>query len=135
MGIGVTELITLGVTPVFQVIISILGAGILFVIAKVLGGKGSYSSIFYLASLYAVPLAFVSWIPIVSLLASLYSIYLIYLVIKISQDRSSERAIATVLIPIILVFIVVLISIIFLIGSLAAISGLADITPTGLFGL
>ncbi|MFH1391133.1 MAG: YIP1 family protein [Candidatus Diapherotrites archaeon] len=125
--------ISIVTTPIFQVIGAFIVTALFFVVAKILGGTGSYTSIFYLASLYAVPIAVLSMIPLVGILASLYSLYLLYLVIKISQGLSSGKAILTILIPIgILVIIGIILTVI--IGA-AVLSAFGGLPATGLFGL
>ncbi|MCR4334911.1 MAG: YIP1 family protein, partial [archaeon] len=125
--------LSIATTPIFQVIGALIIAGLFFIVAKVLGGKGSFSQIFYLASLYAVPIALVSWIPFVGWLASIYALYLLYLVIKISQGLSTGRAILTILIPIVILFIIA--TILAVIVGVAVLSAFGSLPTTGLFGL
>tara|TARA_Y100000310_G_scaffold345709_1_gene468634 strand:+ start:38180 stop:38752 length:573 start_codon:yes stop_codon:yes gene_type:complete len=127
---GVLSIVT---TPVFQVIGALIAAALFFIIAKVLGGNGSYTQIFYLASLYAVPVALVSWIPLVGFLVSLYALYLFYLVIKISQGLSTGRAILTILIPfgILVILGIILVAVI----GAAVFSAFGGLPTTGYLGL
>ena len=93
---GVINLIIL---PIWNVIVGIITVGIIFLFAKLLGGKGSYSSMFYLISLAIVPITvivallsgLVALIPILAILVLLcflilivYAIYIEVLAISIS---------------------------------------------------
>lgn len=86
-----------------------------FVIAKVLGGKGSFTSLFYLNSLYAPVMYLLSYIPFLGLATSIYGVYLFYLAVKESQELSSGRAIVTTILPVLLIIIILAIAIIFLV--------------------
>ena len=87
------------------IVFNIITIGMFFAIAKLLGGKGSFTSLFYLASLYAVPIALISWIPYLVVLAILYAYYLLYLAVKESQELAGGKAVAVTLISIILVIL------------------------------
>lgn len=91
--------------PIVVVIAELIGLLVPFVLSKFAGGTGSYSSLFYLTSLYEVPVLALQAIPVVGWLVSFYSIYLFYHALKESQGLSSGRARAVVLIPLALVVI------------------------------
>lgn len=126
---GVTGIIGIIITPILTVIASFIIVGIYFILAKIFGGTGSYSSLFYLMSLYAVPLSIFSQIPILGLLVGLYALYLDFLVIKESQQLSTGKAIAVILIPIIIIAILVIIL------GVAILSLYTSMPKTGFFGL
>lgn len=126
MGFGAVSIIVL---PILQVIGSLVLLGIVFLIAKVLGAKGSYLTFFYLVSIYSVPMAVLSMVPIVNLLAGLYTLYLFYLVLVHGLEMSSGRAIATILILIALVILIALLLAAALVGMIAA-AGLGSLAMT-----
>ena len=107
-------------TPIFSVIFGFIWQGILYLLAKVFGGKGTYAQQFYLA---ALPISIVmilngavSWIPIagtlLGFLIGIYGLYVQYVVIKELHGLSTGKALAVVLIPVfVVVAIVVVISI------------------------
>lgn len=113
--------------PVF----SLFGIGVLFVVAKVLDGKGNFTGLYYLASTFAVATAFLTWIPIVGLLVLVYTLYLQYLVLREQQELSSARAIATILIPLIIVAILAAIFMLLFGPDILAAMGSQSV-PTGL---
>lgn len=78
---------------------------IAFIVSRILGGKGSFTSMFYLTSIYAPATMWGILIPLVNILIGLYSMYLFYLVVKESQGLSTTRAALVVLWPYILVAI------------------------------
>ncbi len=118
----------------FQVTVGIVGAivGLAFVfgISRVLGGKGSFSSLFYGMSLLSIPYSLLTvlaivpfvgyWIfLLVSSLASLYAIYFFAIVLKRSQGLSAGRTVAALFVYFLVVFIVVLLLVFtFVLGTL-----------------
>ncbi len=128
------------ITPLIILILDLIFVGVYFVIAKIFGGKGSYTSILYLDSLYTIPqlalMGIFALVPIVggilNLLLLAYSIYLFYLVIKESQELSSGKAIIVTLIPIVLVILLVVLLAILLGAALLTAIGSAS---TGYIGL
>ena len=123
------SIFTIIINPIVTIVTYVIAIGVFFVIAKLLGGKGSFTSLFYLSSLYAVPIALISWIPYLGILAILYWYYLLYLTVKESQELSGGKAAGAILIPLILA------ALLGLIIGIAAISFLVNATPTGAFGL
>lgn len=107
-----------------EVIETFINVGIIWVIARILGGKGSFAQQYYLTSLYVAPLlaiAILFFIPILGtllvLVLGLYSLYLLYLIVKDVHAFSTGRAVlAAFVIPIILVIIIGVI----LVGSILA---------------
>jgi hypothetical protein len=95
--------------PVFFLI----GTFITHLIAKMLGGQGEYSRYAYLNASFQAPLTMISSIVAiipflggcVSSLLGIYGLVLNYFAVKVNYSLSSGKAIAVVLIPIILVFI------------------------------
>ena len=91
----------------------IISTAIIHLVAKVLGGKGSFGKMLGLmgtlsgaSSLFMIPVMLISIIPIIGQVAMIVSVYLVYLqykAIRTVHGIDRNRAIATVLIPIILV--------------------------------
>ncbi len=98
-----TILTTHGISLVLLFIV----IGLYYLIAKAMGGRGTYTSLLYLVSLYAVPIAALGAIPFIGILFFLYSIYLEYLAIKESQALSTGRTIGVILIPLVIIGVIV----------------------------
>ena len=120
-------------TPIGTIFWAFVGLGISFILAKILGGQGSFTSLFYLVSLYAVPIALLSWIPLLGFLVALYAVYLFFLALKESLTLSTGKAIAVIIIP--LVLIGILIAVVVAIVGVALFSAFGAFAPTGAFGL
>ncbi len=98
--------------PIISVIGIFIGVGILWIIAKIFGGKGEYMD-------YLRPLAMASilqWVSVIPLLGAflgaLAGIWQIVVAVKITEivhELDLPRAIAVVLIPIVIVFFLTLI--------------------------
>ncbi|MDO8624584.1 MAG: YIP1 family protein [Candidatus Diapherotrites archaeon] len=128
------------VSPIVMVIGSLIGAGVVYLFAKLLGGKGTYTQLFYLTSLYAVPIAvlgIIGIIPIIGLigiLVMLYTVYLEILAIAESQGLSLGRAFLSILIPVVIISIIV--AILVVVVGVAILGALGpQLQQTGLFGL
>jgi hypothetical protein len=113
--------------PVFFLI----GTFILHLIATFLGGKGDYPKFAYLASTYQAPLTIASSIlavipflgGCVSLLVLIYTYVLSYFAVKANYGLTNGRALAVVLIPLVLLFVVAICFAVVVAGSIAALSG------------
>ncbi len=110
----------------------IISVGIMFLIAKLLGGEGSFTAQAYLTSMFASPLVLVSVvcsaIPLGFLISgalSLYQLYLEVLVLKAVHKFSTKRAVVAVLVPVIIAVILVflMMATIFAIIAAAGIAG------------
>ncbi len=98
--------INLPIMYVFSIPIGILFVNVIYwVVAKLFGGKGSLSAQYYVVSLYAAPLAMIDLIPLVGLVALIYQFYLTVLAISSVHKLSAGKAIAVVLMPIVLLLI------------------------------
>lgn len=73
-------------------------AGLFFVIAKLLGGKGSFK-LSLLGIAYSTPPVIFFWIPLVNFLAGLYFFYLISLIYKRIHQLSGLKSAVLVVIP------------------------------------
>lgn len=111
--------------PILVVILELIFLLVPFVLSKLAGGTGSYTSLFYLTSLYSVVALALSAIPMVGFFVSLYTIYLFYLVVKESQGLSQNRALVVVLVPLILAIIVAALVVVL---GIATLDGLAAAT-------
>jgi hypothetical protein len=83
--------------PISVVIAWLIGTIVIWIVASVLGGKGSYERF---ASAWAFPMAVifaVSWIPVINVLAALYAIYLLYVFLQPTMKMDQNRAAVTVI--------------------------------------
>jgi hypothetical protein len=103
---GVGTVISAFLAPVFFLI----GAGIFYMIAMLLGGKGDFGRYAYLLASFQAPLSIanilVSFVPLlggcISLFIGLYQLFLGYLATKVAFNLSSGKAAVVVLTPIVL---------------------------------
>ena len=110
-GLGALGII---VSPIVTLIGAFIGVGIIWIFAKILGGKGTYTQLFFLVSLFAIPMAVIGLVivipavgSILGLLVGLYTLYLWVIAVQSSQELSTGRAVAAVLIPVILIAIII----------------------------
>jgi hypothetical protein len=88
----------------------LIGSGFYWLVARLLGGTGSYEQQTYLLGTFTAPLMIVngilSIIPIaggcIALLISIYTLVLTYFALKVSHAFTSGKAIATLLIPLLI---------------------------------
>lgn len=87
----------------------LIGVGILWLVARILGGTGEYGRYAYLNATYSAPLTILSailgMIPLVgciSIILSIYQIVLTYYATKVEHQLSSGKALIVVLVPVIL---------------------------------
>ncbi|MFA6048532.1 MAG: Yip1 family protein [Candidatus Micrarchaeia archaeon] len=104
----------------------LIGTAVMWVIAKLLGGKGAYSTQYYVTALFAAPLYPIAMIPVVGMLASLYELYLAYLMLKEVHDFDSMKAIIVLAIPLVIAIVI---------GMVAAAAIIAMIGAAGMAGL
>jgi hypothetical protein len=127
--------------PIATVIGSLIGAGIIYLFAKLLGAKGTYTGMYYLMSIVAVPfavLAIVAYVPfvgwLVAFLLGLYQLYLQVLAISTSQDMSMGRAFLAIVIPAIIIAAIIAVLIV-VVGAAFLGTWMANTPQSGLFGL
>lgn len=124
------------VTTFFTALIgAVVGALIInalyWIVAKILGGSGGYTTQFYLTSLYAVPVAIIvgilSIIPLIgsliAFLVSLYALYLLTLALGETHGFSLLKAVLCWLIPVIILSVLVVAGLAMFIGSLGSLGG------------
>jgi hypothetical protein len=103
------------------IIFLFIGAAILNLIYKLLGGTGTYEGTVRFMS-YATAVQVLSWIPILGFIVGLYRIYL-YIVGGMSvHNVSMGRSAIAVLLPTVILFLLIMI-VAFLIFSAVAMSG------------
>lgn len=103
---GASSLLTIIISP----IIFLIGAGIIHLLANILGGQGDFGRFAYLFAAIGAPISIVNsvlgFIPVVggcvAFLLTIYSVVLNYFAIKVSYNLSSGRAIAVLAIPLVL---------------------------------
>lgn len=103
--------------PIVSIIAMLIGSGVLYLLAKVFGGKGNFNTQTYLFSLYQAPIiliaTLVSFIPvagiIIGFVIELYALYLLTLALKETHNYSTGKAIATWLVPMIILIVITLI--------------------------
>lgn len=115
------------ITPIFFLI----AVGIVHLIATLFGGRGDFGRYAYLSAAITAPISIVNgvlaFIPVlggcVALLISIYSIVLNYFAVKVAYSLSSGRAIAVILVPLIIVL-----GLVFCVGFFfaAALAGLSS---------
>lgn len=99
---------TVIITPIGGIISLFIEAAILYIIYKVLGGKGSYEGTLRFIS-YATAVLLLSWIPLIGWVFGFYGIYL-YIVGGMNvHDVSMVKSTIAVLLPTFLVILFVII--------------------------
>jgi hypothetical protein len=104
----------------------LIGVGILWLLARLLGGVGEYGRYAYLSATYTAPLTIVSallglvpFVGCLSFILYIYQIVLSYYATKVEHQLSSGRALIVVLIPIIFTLLLVFCLVFFFVGMLA----------------
>ncbi len=120
-GLGVLAIIVFPILlAILTVIGSLIGTGIMYLIAKALGGSGTFDQQFYVSSRLVWPaffatigIFFLTLIPFVGVLISfvwnLYSLYLQVVLISVVHKVSKMKGLVIMLVPLILVFILAMI--------------------------
>ncbi|MBA3531317.1 MAG: YIP1 family protein [Ardenticatenales bacterium] len=122
MMMGAGSVLSVILTP----IVFLIGTGIYYLIAMLMGGKGDFGRYSYLLASFQAPLAIartlVGFVPLLGVCISLaiffYELFLSYLATKVAFNLSSGRALVVVLTPILL-FILAMVCLFFFILSLA----------------
>ena len=137
--VGVAGFITsVIVTPIMMIISWLIGSGIYYIFAMILGGRGNFTTQSYLIALYTAPIAIITavlgLIPLVgilNLLVFIYSLYLLTLALKETHRFTTIKAALTWIIPLVLIIIAV-----FLLGAafLAGL-GLGSVADLGALGV
>jgi len=124
-------------TPIWMLVAWLIGSGVLYVIALLLGGKGSFGTQSYFIALYSAPLTLITtilgFIPILGWVANLllifYSLYILTMALKEAHGFETAKAVFVWLIPVIIILLIVAIAAVALIGILASLvsSGLTTV--------
>jgi hypothetical protein len=91
----------------------LIGVGITHLLARALGGTGTFDKMAYLMATFQVPItianAVIAFIPVlggcVAFLLSIYGLVLSYFAVKVNYELTSGKAIAVVVIPILVVML------------------------------
>lgn len=108
-GAGLSAIIT---TPVFFLI----GAGIFYLIGRLLGGNGDLGRYAYLLASFQAPIGIINALlglaPVIggclNLLLAIYSLVLTYFATKVALNLSSGRAITVIVLPIALILLLMI---------------------------
>lgn len=111
-----TSLMAAIIFPVMGVVSVIIGAAILYLIYKVLGGEGSYEGTLRFIC-YASAVLLLSWIPLIGWIFGFYGIYLYIVGGMIVHNVSMARSVIAVLLPTFLVFLLAMVVAIFVLSS------------------
>ena len=103
-----TALMTVIMAPIAGIISILIGAAIIYVIYKILGGTGTYEGTVRFVS-YANAVMVIYWIPIIGWIFGLYEIYLYIVGGMFVHNVSMGKSAIAVLLPTILVFLLVII--------------------------
>ncbi len=130
-------IIAMIVGPITAVIGWIIGAILLFITAKLLGGKADFARHTTDLTWYYAPITFVtgiiSWIPLIGqalgALIWLYGLYPLTMIIKVSHGLSTEKAVVVWLIWVIIGIIIAIIAAVALFAFIASIKGMIPTIP------
>lgn len=109
--LGGSSLISILLSPLFFLI----GAGILYLLARLLGGNGDFGRYAYLLASFQAPItilnAVLNFIPVaggcLAIAFSIYGFILAYFATKVEHNLSSGRALTAVLIPFFLILLLI----------------------------
>jgi hypothetical protein len=123
-GLGGASLASIIMVPVGFLV----STGILYLIAKVLGGTGEFGRYAYLNATFSAPLtilsSLLSVVPVLgclSIFISIYQIVLTYYSTKVEHDLTSGRALVVVLLPLIVLLLLFFCFIFLIVGALITI--------------
>jgi hypothetical protein len=104
----------------------LIGVGILWLVARLLGGTGEYGRYAYLNATYTAPLTMVAallglvpFVGCLSFILYIYQIVLTYYATKVEHQLSSGKALFVVLLPLILFMLLLACILFFFVGMLA----------------
>lgn len=134
--------------PIVVLVAMLLGTGVVWVIAKVLGGKGTYTSQFYLSALVAsggLVISTVLVIPtaipliglifaIVSFVIGLYQIYLYMKLVRMTHSVSRVVAAISVLLPLAVVAIILFVLFAAMVAAIMGSAAMMGASNSGYYG-
>lgn len=106
LGIGMVLVGAVFAIPL-MIVFFFIGAAILHVIAKILGGQGKLVGT-YQSVAYATAIGPATAVPYIGMLFSLYQLYLVVVGLRKAHQYSTTKAVITVLIPVVVVTILVI---------------------------
>lgn len=113
------EFITSILAPIFALILLFASSAGYYIFAKILDGKGNYKTQTYLLSVYQSPIlvitTLIDLIPVAGaiinrLIIGIYSLYLVTIALRETHDYSTGRAIASWLLPSLILLIIVVVT-------------------------
>ena len=135
--IGTINIFGIIINPIFTVILSFIGYGILHIIALLFGGKGTFKQLYSVLGIAAL----IQWVtvvpiagPIVGFVAALWTIVITVVALKVVHTLSTVKAVIVVLIPIIIGIVLMVVLAAFFATMLAAAGGSAFGSLAGLTG-
>lgn len=141
-GMGFAGAIAIAIViPILSLVLSLVTTSVMWALARVLGGVGTYSDQFFQFSLPMGGLmmisALIGIIPCLGDIASFvlffYSFYVAFLVYKSVHKLNDSRAIILVLLPIILIGILAILAVVLVAGFLTAAVSSVSTTPTAYY--
>lgn len=126
-------------TPIWMLIAWLIVSGVLYIVALLLGGKGSFGTQSHFIALYFAPMTLITTvlglIPILGWVANFilffYSLYLLTMALKEAHGFDTAKAVFVWLIPVIVVLLLAAIAFVALLGILASLVG-SGFTPPAL---
>jgi hypothetical protein len=124
----------MGGASVFSIIFVPIGflisVGIYFIVARILGGEGEYGRYAYLIAVFQAPLsiilAVIGWVPFLggclALISWIYSLVLTFYATKVEHNLTAGKAIAVIVIPILVLIALFACFGVAIIGMIAALS-------------
>ncbi len=115
-------------TLIFAPLAFLVGSGILFVVAKMFGGEGSFEEQTYLLATFWAPITIINAVlgvipflgACLGFIISIYQLVLATFAIKVSHNLPGGKAAATVLIPIVVVFLCIICAFFFMMLTFGA---------------
>ncbi len=131
-GLGALGIVvTIIMIPIVQIISAFIMNGIVYILAKLLGGKGTFENQFYHIAILSGGLSVITGIlglvpcvgPLLSFILVVYYLYPLYLLYMGVHKLSSGRAIALILIPFLVIIVLAVIVAVLFAGMMTAMLG------------
>ncbi len=133
--IRVTGIIGLTIGPIYkaigQILVWLIWGGIVYIFAKIFGGRGDYMPQIYLMSLYTPAILIISSIirpipyigKLLDLIVAIYSLYLLTLALKEAHSFSIGKATLSWVAPLLIIIVIAIVLIIAAYSIMAGILG------------
>ncbi len=113
--------------PVFFLI----GSGVFWIIARILGGEGSYTEQTYLMAAYSAPLFILNTLfnmtpllgPFLVLAGNIYAVALTYYALKVTHDFPQNKAVGALALPLTLILLFACCSLLLMASTMGALLG------------